>query len=56
MPSRSGQRAFILGVVGGVLLAALASGGMMTEALAPIIGLGVALPIGWGGYDLWRRR
>jgi hypothetical protein len=38
------------------VLAAAAGTGLMSEPFTPIIGLGVALPAGWAGFDMIRRR
>ena len=50
------QRAFLLGLGGGLVLAVAAGAGLMSEPVSPILGLGIALPAGWAGYGFFRKK
>jgi hypothetical protein len=50
------QRAFLLGLSGGLVLAIATGSGLMSEPVSPILGLGIALPAGWAGYGLFRKK
>jgi hypothetical protein len=50
------QRAFLLGLSGGLVLAIAAGTPLMSEPVSPILGLGIALPAGWAGYGFFKKK